>query len=96
MEKGRKALSFSLEGSSRLERIHIPTLGANKSAHWAVNTPHIWGNQTLHEVNILKKPLLNIILSQPSITCVIHRHRFTIIPHYEQGNSAAATVGKTL
>ncbi len=28
--------------------------------------------------------------------CVIHRHRFTIIPHYEQGNSAAATVGKTL
>uniref|UniRef100_UPI0035C941BA DDE-type integrase/transposase/recombinase n=1 Tax=Escherichia coli TaxID=562 RepID=UPI0035C941BA len=30
------------------------------------------------------------------IICVIHRHRFTIIPYYEQGNSAAATVGKTL
>lgn len=30
------------------------------------------------------------------LICVIHRHRFTIIPHYEQGNSAAATVGKTL
>lgn len=34
--------------------------------------------------------------SSQSLTCVIHRHRFTIIPHYEQGNSAAATVGKTL
>ena len=30
------------------------------------------------------------------LKCVIHRHRFTIIPHYEQGNSAVATVGKTL
>ncbi len=30
------------------------------------------------------------------IKCVIHRHRFTIMPYYEQGNSAAATVGKTL
>ncbi len=30
------------------------------------------------------------------ILCVIHRHRFTIMPYYEQGNSAAATVGKTL
>ncbi len=32
----------------------------------------------------------------PSGICVIHRHRFTIMPYYEQGNSAAATVGKTL
>ena len=32
----------------------------------------------------------------PDIICVIHRHRFTIMPYYEQGNSAAATVGKTL
>ncbi|EFN9665025.1 hypothetical protein D3G64_25760 [Escherichia coli] len=30
------------------------------------------------------------------MNCVIHRHRFTIMPYYEQGNSAAATVGKTL
>ncbi len=37
MEKGRKALSFSLEGNSPLERILIPTLGATQSAHWAVN-----------------------------------------------------------
>lgn len=30
------------------------------------------------------------------VICVIHRHRFTIMPHYEQRNSAAATVGKTI
>jgi len=48
MEKGRKALSFSLEGNSPLERIHIPTLGANKSAHWAVNySPYMGQPDTL-------------------------------------------------
>jgi hypothetical protein len=30
------------------------------------------------------------------LMCVIHRHHFTIMFPYEQGNSAAATVGKTL
>ncbi|EIY0667609.1 hypothetical protein MMC72_001743 [Salmonella enterica] len=30
------------------------------------------------------------------LICVIHRHRFTIMPHYEQRNSAEATVGKTI
>jgi hypothetical protein len=36
-EKGLSALSFSLKGNYPLGRIHIPTLEATQSAHWAVN-----------------------------------------------------------
>lgn len=37
MEKGLTALLFSFKGNFPLDRIHIPTLGVNQSAHWAVN-----------------------------------------------------------
>jgi len=47
MEKGLTALSFSLKENSPLERIHIPTLGANQSAHWAVNhSPYMGQSDT--------------------------------------------------
>lgn len=58
MEKGLTALSFCLKGNSPLERIHIPHLGQINQPIGLYTTPHIWGNQTLHEVNIRKEHLL--------------------------------------
>lgn len=47
MLKGPLGPLSSLKGNYPLGRIHIPTLGATKSAHWAVNyTPYMGQSDT--------------------------------------------------
>lgn len=78
-KRALRPFRFPLKGTLHWREYISPHLGQINQPIGLYTTPHIWGNQTLHEVNIFKEPLLNIILNAD---CQIYfKNIFTTINH---------------